>query len=125
MWFDILPAVRYINFLTFSVAMRLRLTQHLCASLIDYAERLLLNFFENLYSINGEDQLVYNVHVLLHLVDDVRLYGSLDNVSAFQFESYLGTLKKKVRSPRNLVAPIIRRISEENVHRCISFRKTF
>jgi hypothetical protein len=53
--------------------MRLRLTQHLCASLIDYAERLLLNFFENLSSINGEDQLVYNVHVLLHLVDDVRL----------------------------------------------------
>ena len=100
--------------------MRLCLTQHFCASLIDYADRLLLNFVENVSSIYGEDQLVYNVHGLLHLVDDVRLYGLLDNVSAFQFENYLGTLNKKVLSPRNLVAPIIRRISEENVHRCIS-----
>jgi hypothetical protein len=117
---DILPEVRYINFLTLSVAIRLCLTPNVCARLVDYAERLLLHFVETFSSIYGEGQLVYNVHGLLHLVDDVRLYGSLDNVSAFQFESYLGTLKKKVRSPRNPVTQIIRRISEENAHRRIS-----
>jgi len=36
---------------------------------------------------------------LLHLLQDVRNYGALDNVSAFPFESFLGKLKKKVRRP--------------------------
>ena len=117
---DILPEVRDLNFLTLCVAIRICLTANVSASLIDYAERMLIHFVETFSSIYGEGQLVNNVHGLLHLIDYVRLYGSLDNVSAFQFESFLGTLKKKVQSSRNPLTQIILRIFEENTHRCFS-----
>ena len=32
----------------------------------------------------------YNVHSLIHLVDDYRKHGSLEHISAFHFEDYLG-----------------------------------
>ena len=111
--FDCLPQRQYANFLSLSVAIRLCLSSNVCSSLIDYAERLLSHFVETFSIIYGESQLVYNVHGLLHLVDDVRRYGPLDNVSAFKFENYLGILKTKVRSRFNVVAQIVRRIREE------------
>ena len=40
----------------------------------------------------------YNVHSLIHLIDDYTNYGSLDNISCFPFESYLGLLKSVVCS---------------------------
>lgn len=36
----------------------------------------------------------YNVHNLLHLVDEVRRCGPLDNYSTFPYENMLGFLKK-------------------------------
>ena len=56
--------------------------------------------------------LVYNVHSLIHIVNDVRRYGCLDNISAVPFENYLGKLKKKIRRPQNPIAQIMRRLSE-------------
>ena len=43
--------------------------------------------------------LVYNVHNLIHLVDDVKKIGPLDTFSAYSFKSFLGMLKKGVRKP--------------------------
>ena len=40
----------------------------------------------------------YNVHSLVHLYDDYKRFGSLENVNCFSFESYLGVLKNCVRS---------------------------
>jgi hypothetical protein len=108
-----LPEPQYANLLTLSVAIRLCLSLNVSSSFIEYADELLRHFVKTFSLLYGESQLVYNVHGLLHLVDDVRRYGTLDNVSAFQFESYLGMLKKKVRSPKNPIAQIVHRISED------------
>ena len=67
-------------------------------------------------AIYSNSLLVYNVHSLLHLPQDVRKYGALDSVSAFPFESFLGQLKKKVRRPQNPVAQIVNRVHEELRH---------
>lgn len=40
----------------------------------------------------------YNVHGLLHLAGDCAKFGKLDSFSAFKFESYLGKLKRKLRT---------------------------
>jgi hypothetical protein len=57
--------------------------------------------------------LVYNVHNVVHLVDDAKAYGSLDNVSAFCFENYLGKLFKMIRKPEKPLEQLIRRVLEK------------
>ena len=102
----------YEHFLTFSVAIRIMLTQSLLDHYLDYADNLLKYFVSSFGIIYGKDQLVYNVHSLIHLADDAKKYGALDNVSAFQFESYLGRLKKLVRRPQQPCTQIVRRLLE-------------
>lgn len=58
--------------------------------IIEYAENLLDSFIVQFCNIFGEDYITYNVHSLIHLSDDARKFGSLDSVSAFKFESFLG-----------------------------------
>lgn len=102
----------YSNFLDLSVAARILLSPGLHDTYLDYADQLLKYFVQCFSSLYGEQQLVYNVHSLIHIADDARRFGSLDNVSSFKFESYLGQLKKLVRSPNLPCAQIVRRILE-------------
>jgi len=108
----ILSREKYTHFLDLSVAIRLLLSPQLCQNYLDYAEQLLKYFVGCVGCLYGKDQLVYNVHSLVHLADDARLYGVLDNVSSFPFESYLGRLKKLVRRPQLPCAQIVRRVKE-------------
>lgn len=52
------------------------------------------------------------VHNLIHLVDSCKLYGALDTFSAFPFESFLGQIKKLVRSSYRPFEQICNRIYE-------------
>jgi hypothetical protein len=103
----------YRNFLLLSISMMILLNPSICQQYCDYAEQLLAVFVKNFASLYGSGLLVYNVHSLLHLPQDVRNFGALDGVSAFPFENYLGQLKKTVRSAQNPVAQIVRRTVEK------------
>lgn len=59
-----------------------------------YAETLLHMFVTHFGQIYGKDALVYNVHSLVHLAQDVKLHGCLDNIAAFPYENHLQMLKK-------------------------------
>jgi hypothetical protein len=50
---------------------------------------------------------------LIHLVNDVKHLGCVDDFSAFVFENYLGFLKKLVRKSQKPLQQIIRRLHEE------------
>jgi hypothetical protein len=39
--------------------------------------------------VYGKGMLVHNVHGLIHLADDARIFGALDNFSAFLYENTL------------------------------------
>ena len=65
----------------------------------DYANKLLRYFVTEFETIYGRNMLVYNVHNLIHLAADVEQFGPLENFAAFSFESFLGGIKKMVRSP--------------------------
>ena len=108
-----LPAHVYSHFMCLSVAMRILLSDSLCVQYCDYAKRLLVYFVDNCSVVYGRIMLVYNVHSLIHLADDVYKYKcSLDKLSAFPFENYMSTLKKYVRSPLNPIAQVSKRIQE-------------
>ena len=75
-----------------------------------------MSFVDSARHMYGSDFLVYNVHGLLHLADDIRRYGSLDSFSAFPFENELKSLKRLVRKASNPLAQCIRRLKEQSLH---------
>ncbi len=113
---DVLPLNMYNNFVCLSVAMICMLRPEFASNLqyCDYAEKLLINFVTNFAAIYGAGNVVYNVHSAIHLAQDSRKFGSLDGVSAFPFENFLGQLKKMVRRPQNPISQVVRRIYEKD-----------
>ena len=118
----ILPETLYSHFMDLSVAMRILLSPRLCSYYLDFARKLLRYFVSTFAKLYGDNQLVYNVHSVIHLANNAQRYGPLDEVSSFKYESYLGQLKKLVRRPQLPVAQIVRRIQEghcQTVHACL------
>ena len=95
----VLPKTMYKHFLYLSIAIQILLSSSLIQYYTDYAGQLLQHFVQIFSYIYGKDQIAYNVHSLIHLADDAKQFGVLDNCSSFKYESYLGRLKKLVRSP--------------------------
>lgn len=105
----------YQHFLMFHVAIFVR--PDLCKTeFIDYAEALLKHFvllFEILY---GKKFVSHNVHNLLHLCSDVKIFGSLDKFSAFRFENYMMSIKRLLRKNEKSLQQLIKRYKEkENI----------
>ncbi|XP_051168513.1 uncharacterized protein LOC127286199 [Leptopilina boulardi] len=79
---------------------------------LNYANELLSYFVKCLTILYGSFSVSYNMHGLLHLVDDVRKRGCLDNFSAFDFENYLQYLKKWMRKGEKPLEQLVRRYAE-------------
>ena len=60
-----------------------------------------LNFFvQQMPELFGSHSVSYNFHILLHIYEFVKRYGSLDNYSTFRFENFLGILKRRLKVNR-------------------------
>jgi hypothetical protein len=112
---SILPDVLYKNFLLLSVAVRILTSSVLCHQLNEYAKQLLNVCVENMKTIYGTGIMVYNVHALIHLADDVKKFGPLDNFSSFPFENALKNIKKLVRKPTHPLQQIANRLQEQEL----------
>lgn len=77
---------------------------------------------EHVAVIYGQECLTYNMHSLIHLAQDVKRFGSLDNVCSFPFENFLSQLKKLVRKPNQPLQQVVRRLGEMKlaVSKCMS-----
>lgn len=115
---DILHERQYTHFLSLNIAMSILVSDNLAREEenIQHAENLLRFFDYEAKDIYGPSFLVYNVHCLLHLGDDARNYGSLDNCSAFCFENYLQCLKRLARRGKNPLVQIVKRLDEKSSH---------
>lgn len=109
-----LPDPVYQHFLLLHVAIRI-LSCNVSVqaeSNIEYAESLLAAFVRQSPGIYGEEFLTYNVHNLLHIGEDCRRFGALDNFSCFPFENHLGKLKNLVRRSAKPLEQIANRLLE-------------
>ena len=111
-----LPEPLYDNFMLLSTAMNILASPVLCKPLCGYAKELLVNFVQHFSSLYGANQVVYNVHCLIHIPDDVRLHGPLDMFSCFPFENFLQYLKKLVRKPNFVLKQVVLRLLERSTH---------
>ena len=103
----------YQHFMLLFVSMRILVSQQLSQLYCDYAHELLVKFVSDAAVLYGNDILVYNVHCLVHLANDVKRLGCLEDFSAFTFENKLGQLKKLVHKPQQPLQQIMRRLHEE------------
>nr|XP_047130481.1 uncharacterized protein LOC124810173 [Hydra vulgaris] len=109
----ILSPPLYNNFMLLSVAMSILLSEFLCKKYASYAHSLLLLFVEHVSEVYGKEVITYNMHGLVHLSNDAKKFGPLDNISSFPFENYLSQLKKLVRKPHMPLQQIVRRLGEK------------
>jgi len=109
----ILPESLYNHFILMSVGISLLANPKLCSVYYGYANDLLRTFVNNAAALYGQDMIVYNVHALIHLADDVSRFGCLDNFSAFPFENSLMSIKKMIRKPNCILQQIASRLLEQ------------
>ena len=102
----------YEHFLCLSIASCIMVSPMLSQSYLGYARQLMEYFVVQAENLYGREFLVYNVHSMIHLADEVEEYGSLDACSAFPFENYMQRLKRLVRSGNNPIVQIPKRLSE-------------
>lgn len=97
-----LPTEQYNHFMRFCCAFRILASDFARdEQYVSYAHKLLDRFVKGYGPLYGQKEMVRNVHGLLHIVDDVRRYGRLDDFSAFKFESFLAPLKNLIHGPTN------------------------
>ncbi|XP_064463551.1 uncharacterized protein LOC135374544, partial [Ornithodoros turicata] len=109
---QLLPDQLYEHFIVLHVATRILASPALYRTHNEYASRLLKYFVQEMGELYGTTQLVYNTHSLVHLARDCLQHGPLDSFSAFPFESYLGKLKRMLRTTSCPLSQISRRFSE-------------
>lgn len=79
------------------------------------ASSYLKTFFLLLPKYYGEASQTLNTHYLLHLADDVKNNNyTLNNISAFPFESKLSSIRRTLRTANKPLAQICRRMYEQN-----------
>ena len=108
----------YIHFLAFSIAIPIFLNKHKIKgpTNIAYAKDLLTFFLQKAPGFYGKNFLVYNVHNLIHLHQDVEYFGeTFDAYSCFPFANHLQILKRYVRSSRNPISQIVKKISTMDI----------
>ncbi|XP_065643386.1 uncharacterized protein LOC136084787 [Hydra vulgaris] len=85
--------------------------------LLPFAKKLFATFVHNSRKICGKSFVTFNVHNLLHIVDDAKYYNcSMNDISAFKFENYLQYLKKITRNAKyNPIVSVAKRFKERSI----------
>ncbi|XP_050513733.1 uncharacterized protein LOC126889458 [Diabrotica virgifera virgifera] len=105
----------YEHFLLLHSSVTILLSKrHLANFGCDVPRKLLDCFITHSKDLYGLEFLIYNVHVLCHLSEEARLFGPLDQISAFPFENYLNEIKKSVKSPNKPLEQLFCRLTEAN-----------
>lgn len=99
------------HFLCLSLGYRVLFSSNLNTKKLDAAQKLMSLFvkdFRQYYKRN----LSYNVHSLLHLVDDARIYGRVDTFSAYKYENSIRKIQLLVKNNSNIFSQIKNRLDE-------------
>lgn len=106
---DHVDSAIYVNFLSLHVALTL-LSKNVNVQYAKYLLKYFVNTFATLY---GEQHISHNIHNLLHIADDVNIFGSIENFAAFPYENNMLFLKKLVRKGDQPLQQIVNRIYEQ------------
>ena len=109
-----LPEEYLIHFNSLNCAMRILCDSRDSYRNNAYAKELLIYFVQQFKILYGEQYVTSNIHYLIHLNEDVKLYGPIDSYSTFDFENYMQVLKRLMRKHANTLQQIHRRLMEKH-----------
>lgn len=106
---NVLNKEKYIHFLEFHFAMKILLNANLCKvqELRQFAKDLLKHFVQSTAILYNENFITHNFHNNIHITDDADYFidkldnFSLNTISAFPFENYMQSIKRKVEDVIN------------------------
>lgn len=98
----------YENLVTYNSVCALLVDERTAQPYSEYCQLLMKRFVDDCQKIYGNCFLVYNIHSQLHFPFVAEKHGSIDNVSAYAFESYLGGLKKMVMSSHRPIISLVK-----------------
>lgn len=109
-----IPAVYYKNYLMLHVAISILCDKDLCIIENEAAEHILKAFIENSVNIYGNVLATFNLHMLEHLAEIVKIQNSpLESFSTFQFENFLYSIRRTINKKQYPLQQVHRRIVEE------------
>lgn len=108
---NILTKSCYTNFMCLNISMIILLSSNL-GKYLNFANILLRHFVRSFGEEYGTLFISHNIHGVLHLVDEYRIFGPLDNSSCFPFENFMKTLKKMIRKPDKPLEQVVKRYNE-------------
>lgn len=109
---DFLQAEEYEHFLTLSSAVRFCSSDFYVRNTLSLAKELFEDFVEEFINIYGQNEVVSNVHNLLHVHEDVQHFGNLNSFSAYEFENALRFIGLQIQTSKAPLEQISRRLSE-------------
>jgi hypothetical protein len=101
----------YLHFLVLHVS-SVMLTRDATEQQINYCDRLLRNFVLNFARLYGRHYVSQNIHSLIHLCNDVRIFGKLDDYSAFMFENENRLTKNLLKQSPEPLKQLVKRNQE-------------
>lgn len=104
----------YTHFLILHVLMRILSRKHLTEIDKMRARNFVKVFINKANSVYGPEFVSFNVHGLLHLVEDVERFGPIDDFSAFPFENNMRYFNSTIRKPEHILQQIHRRRAEDD-----------
>ncbi|XP_071633973.1 uncharacterized protein [Temnothorax longispinosus] len=117
--YDLIPDNYIQHYSALHCAMRILCDPLNCVRNKNYAEKLLLWFVQNFRHLYGTENVVYCVHNLIHLADNVDTFGApLDDIiyyTCFPFENEMKNIKKYLRKHDKPLSQIFRRILEKAI----------
>lgn len=107
-----LPSALNDHFLLFYCSLRLMSLPNISPDNLSIAKDLMKRFVEEFPNMYGHKNVVYNIHMMLHLHECVEIYGSLDIFSAYKFENFMQQIKRIIRKKHQVLAQLHHRMEE-------------
>lgn len=108
---DVLDNAAYHHFLLFFSAVTI-CTSETHFQLLPVAETMLNHFVDNYGKFYGQEYITSNVHNLIHVVDEVKRFGTLKSFNAYPFENKLSSIKRMIRTGNKPLQQIANRLIE-------------
>lgn len=117
--YGILDDEVYLHFVLLHAAIR-SLACERSSQNFHFAHLALRTYVEKCEAIYGMTFFSYNIHGLLHVVEDAIRFGPLDAYSAFPYENNISIFRKYCRKPDLPLQQIANRRAEQSNNRCRS-----